>query len=390
MTVRLGIDVLRAQAFAPLAGKRVGLFTHLAACAGDLVTTYQHLTQAEPVNVVALFAPEHGFAGAAPDGAHIDSSTDARTGLPIHSLYGKTRRPTADMLKDIDVVVVDIQDVGVRYYTFVWTMTYLLEACGEYGVAVIVLDRPNPLGDAIYGLPLYPEMESLVGRYNVPNAHGMTIGEMACMVNGSWSKHPADLTVIPCEGWQRAMRWHETGLHWIPPSPAMPHLSTVSHYPGACLIEGTTLSEGRGTALPFEIVGAPYIDGIWLADHLNKLGFSGVCFRPHLFRPTASKYAGQDCSGVQAHITDLAAYHPLHTWLGVLREIRHHYPADFGWTAPHAGVVSWGEVCHFDLLTGSNNMREGIDDGARLAFLFRDEATYCQSFMERRRPYLIY
>lgn len=388
MTVRLGIDVVRAQAFAPFAGKRIGLLTHLAACAGDLVSTYQHLTRAENVSLTALFAPEHGFGAAAPDGIHIASTTDARTGLPIHSLYGASRQPTAEMLQGLDAVVVDIQDVGARYYTFVWTMTYLLEACGEHGVAVIMLDRPNPLGDHVYGLPVYPEMESFVGRYNIPNAHGMTIGELAQMVNAIWSKYPAELTVIPCEGWQRTMRWDETGLPWIPPSPAMPHFSTVVQYPGACLIEGTTLSEGRGTALPFEIIGAPYLDGILLADHLNSLGLSGVRFRPHVFRPTASKYAGEDCSGVQVHITDLAVYQPLRTWLAVIHAIRNLYPTQFGWIESQAD--GWGKANHFDRLAGSGTLREGINDGENLAELLRDEARFCQSFTERRHSYLIY
>ncbi|MCU0515170.1 MAG: DUF1343 domain-containing protein, partial [Anaerolineae bacterium] len=362
MTVYPGIDALRVEGSPLLKDRRVGLLTHPAAVDRQFNSTYRIFSAARGVKLAAFFAPEHGFMGTAADGAAIATGTDARTGLPVYSLYGDTLRPTPAMLATVDTIVIDLQDVGARYYTFLWTMSHVLEAAGQHGVEVVILDRPNPLGDRIYGLPVYPEMESFVGRYNVPVAHGLTMGEMATLINTRWTLTPATLHVVRCEGWQRAWRWSQTDLPWVMTSPAMPRFSTVLHYPGACLLEGTNLSEGRGTALPFEIVGAPWLEAVTLADHLNKKRLAGVRFRPHYFRPLAGQYAGQDCQGVQAHIVDEEAFHPLHTWLLVIREIRNLYPEDFAWQPPRATPA--GERYPFDLLAGSAEVRESIDDGA--------------------------
>lgn len=386
--VRPGIEKLRVEGSPLLEGKRVGLLTHPAAVDSEFNSTYRIFATAPSINLVAFFAPEHGFMGTVPDGVAVDSTTDPRTGKPVYSLYGKSHRPTREMLETMDVLVVDIQDVGVRYYTFIWTISYILEAAGLFNKEVVILDRPNPLGDRVYGLPVYPEAESFVGRYNIPVCHGMTIGELSLMINARWNLSPASLHVIRCEGLKREMWWTDTGLDWIATSPAMPHFLTVLHYPGSCLIEGTTLSEGRGTALPFEIVGAPYIDGIALADHLNKKRWPGVRFRPHFFRPGSDKYAGQDCQGVQAHIVDKNAYHPFHVWLGIIREIREMYPAQSGWLPPQPG--SFGSIAHFDRLTGSPDVRQAIDDGASLADILKEEKACCDYFLEQRKPYLLY
>jgi beta-N-acetylhexosaminidase len=369
--------MLCAQEFAPLRDKRVGLMTNPSAVDRQLTSTYDILRQ--NVQLTALFAPEHGILGASRDGEFFDSMADARTGIPIYSLYGETFRPTSTMLDGIDVLVCDIQDIGARFYTFWWTVSLILEAAGEYGVSVLILDRPNPIGERVAGPGIAPELRSLVGRFPIPIQHGMTLGELALMLNALWNTTPAHVEVVRCEDWQRALLWEQTGLPFVPPSPAMAHLVTARHYPGACLLEGTTLSEGRGTALPFEIMGAPYIDALALAEHLNAQNWEGVRFRSHAFRPTASKYAGEDCFGVQAHITDIAAYAPLPTWLGVIREIRQLYPHDFGWRSDH-----------FDRLMGDTATRMALDDGATLTELTAHWSAFEQDFMRLRAPYLLY
>jgi uncharacterized protein YbbC (DUF1343 family) len=376
MAVWTGIDVLRRDTFAALQGKRVGLLTNPSAVDHELNSTYAILRSAPAVRLAALFSPEHGFAALAADGEHVASSIDPRTGLPIHSLYGPTQRPTPDMLNGLDAILVDIQDIGVRYYTFVWTVSHLLEAAGEHGIEVIVLDRPNPLGAVVAGAPLDMRFASLVGRYPVPTQHGMTLGELARLFNAVWNPTPAPLTIIPCDGYRRDMDWPETGLPFVPPSPNMSHLVTAQHYPGSCLVEGTTLSEGRGTALPFEVVGAPGLDGEALAAALNARGWTGVRFRPYAFRPTASKHAGEVCAGVQAHITDAQAYHPLETWLGVLQDIYRQQP--FGWND------------HFERLIGSDDIRTLIVSGAPLEATFARWEDFCAEFRRLRQPYLLY
>lgn len=379
MTVRTGLDVIAREGFAALAGQRVGLLTNPSAVDRQLVSAYRRFAAAPAVDLRALFSPEHGFAAAVADGEHVASTTDARTGVPVYSLYGETLRPTADMLADVDVVVCDIQDIGARFYTFIWTVALLLEAAGEHDVAVMILDRPNPLGDTVVGPLLDMSLASPVGYYPVPIQHGMTIGEFMQMANAVWNPTPCALTVIPCEGYTRGMTWEETGLPFVPPSPNMPAVRTVRQYPGACLIEGTTLSEGRGTANPFEITGAPFItDAETFADTLNALNVPGVRFRPHYFQPAARKFAGEMCGGVQVHITG-AEFDALQTWLSVIVAVRRLFPSDFGW-----------HPSHFDRLIGSSDYRQQIDDGATVAEVTADFATIAGDFRTLRQPYLIY
>lgn len=386
MIVTAGIDRLRNEGFASLAGQRVGLMTNPSAVNQALIRTYDILRQAPNVQLKALFGPEHGFAAAEADAAHVGHSVDRHTGAPIYSLYGDTFRPTPDMLGDIDVLVCDIQDVGVRFYTYIWTISYILEACGDVGIPVMILDRPNPLGDTIAGPPLEAEFASFVGRYNIPIQHGMTIGELAHLINRQWNPTPAALTIIRCQGWRRQTRWPETGLPFVTPSPAMPHYSTVTHYPGACLIEGTDLSEGRGTALPFEIVGAPYIDAEQLANELNASNIDGVVFRPHAFQPTDSKYQGQMCFGVQAHVTQADAYQPIIAWLTLIWTIRQMYPEQFSWRS------AWeaGSHYHFDQLVGSDKARHQIDAGESIEAITADWPAFCDEFRAKRASYLLY
>lgn len=377
--VQFGVDLLRDEDFARLEGLRVGLLTNTSAVDEQLTSTRRLLWESSAVHLAALFSPEHGWMGLAAEGEKVGSAHDPRTGLPIHSLYGDTLRPTAEMLAGLDVVVVDLQDVGARFYTFIWTVTHMLEACGEHGVEVLILDRPNPLGGAVSGPPLDPALASFVGRSNIPIMHGMTLGELAAMFNAVWNATPCRLEVIACEGWQREQRWPELGRPWVPPSPAMPHFETVMHYPGACLIEGTNLSEGRGTALPFQIVGAPFIDAELLAEQLNALDEGTVRFRPHYFRPTAGKWQGEICAGVQVHITAPDKWQPIHTWLDVLMAIHALYPDLFAW-----------QPAHFDRLIGSVTVRQRIEAGDDLADITAGWPAACNAFAQRRARYLLY
>lgn len=396
--VQTGLEVLREDKFRLLAGQRVGLMTNPSAVDARLASAYTILTGAPEVRTTALFAPEHGFAGAAPDAEQITTRTDPRTGLPVFSLYGATYSPTADMLSHMDVLVCDIQDIGVRYYTYPWTVSHILEAAGACGVRVVILDRPDPLGGVVVDGPqLDSAQSSFVGRFPVPVRHGLTLGELAQMVNATWNPTPADLVVVPCAGWQRAMLWEQICLPWVPPSPNMPHLGTLRQYPGACLVEGTELSEGRGTAQPFEVVGAPWIDGQALADRLNGEEWGdrmGARFRPHVFRPTASKWANQDCYGVQVYITDPARWRPIEVWLGVIVTIRAIYPDRFGWLPAHPDTGHQ----HFDRLIGSAWVRKQIESGLAagksaseiITPLAVEWAADCRAFELARRPFLLY
>ncbi len=382
----LGIEALRAEDFAALDGQRVGLVTNLSAVDGLLVTTYQRFLDAEPVQLTAFFSPEHGFAGTAADGLKLSSSVDPRSGLPVYSLYGHMLAPTPDMLREIDILVCDLPDVGVRYYTYLWTISHILESCGAHGTPVMLLDRPNPLGDQVTGGPLRPGFESFVGRFNVPIRHGMTLGELAQMINVKWNPTPADLIVIPMQGWHPTTNTTAHNRPFVPPSPNLPRLSAVQQYPGACLVEGTTLSEGRGTALPFEVVGAPGLDAFSLTDALNAIRVPGVRFRPYRFTPTASKHAGESCDGVQVHITDAAAYDPINTWLRVILTIRHEFPTVFGWLPPHQP----GGLYHFDRLIGSDQPRQLIDTGADVPAIRTGWDDFSEAFRQQRQAYLLY
>lgn len=391
MSVLSGLEVLRREVYQRLAGKRVGVLTNPSAIDRQLRSAYNLLTSASEVDVRALFGPEHGFAGSAPAGANVVSTTDPRTGLPVHSLYGNAYRPTSAMLEGLDVLVCDIQDIGVRYYTYTWTVSHALEAAGKASIDIVILDRPNPSGGVIVEGPLLqPKHTSLVGRFAVPVRHGLTLGELSRLINNTWNPTPANLDVVPCEGWQRDMSWEASGLPWVPPSPNMPHLSSLYQYPGSCLIEGTNLSEGRGTTLPFEVVGAPWIDGQQLAAHLNAEawgGEKGARFRQHAFHPTSSKFAGQYINGIQVYITDFQNWQPLLVWLGIIATIRTLHPREFRWKANH-----------FDRLIGSTTVRQQIDAVANSGIPVVDLLAQWQeawqedvsAFEQQRHAFLMY
>lgn len=384
MKVRTGLEVL-CDRRDPLAGGRGGLITHPAAVLPDLTSSVDALLEAG-VRLTALFGMEHGFAGSAADGAAVGHGRDARTGLPVFSLYGATREPTAEMLAGVDVLLFDVQDVGVRFYTFISTLYYILRTACQHGVPVIVLDRPNPLnGLTVEGPSVAPGYGSFVGIAPMPIRHGMTVGELARYLNAEHHLG-AELTVIEMQGWRRAIWFDETGLPWVPTSPAMPHLSTATVYPGTCFIEGTNLSEGRGTALPFEVVGAPWLDDRALARALNRLALPGVRFRPTQFEPSASKHAGQMCQGVQIHVTDRAAFRPVEAGLHVVAACRAQAPERFTFLS-----TSWeGRPPHFDLLAGNATIREGLAAGVPVAELTAGWPAIAAEFEERRQPHLLY
>lgn len=387
MLVRTGLDMLITDDFAPIAGKRVGLLTNPAAIDAQLKSALSSFREGERAGrfvLAALFAPEHGIDAVISAGEGVD--TVEQNGVIVHSLYGKTVMPTPAMLAPLDVIVCDLQDVGARFYTYIWSISHMLEAAVTASKPVILLDRPNPIGGQIVEhAPLDPALASFVGRYNIPVRHGLTLGELATLINDHFLPARADLTVIACDGWRRSMLWHDTGRPFAPPSPNIPNWHTTLHYPGSCLIEGTTLSEGRGTALPFHIVGAPFIDANRLADALNALNAHGVRFRPHTFQPQASKYAGVLCQGVQAHITDPAFYRPVKTWVQVIKTIHDLYPDDFAWLPP-----AEGQPYHIDRLIGSSAVREQIAAGKPLDDLFTAWESAAHDFEGMRWSYLLY
>ncbi len=376
-SVTTGLDVLLSDPHA-LLGKRVGLLTNASGVTRALRLNIDALRDAG-INLVALFSPEHGLLGAAADGAPVASGRDPHTGLPIHSLYGDTRKPTHEMLANLDVLLFDLQDVGVRFYTYTATLGLALEACAENHLPITVLDRPNPVnGIVVEGPVLDPTLQSFVGYGPLPIRFGMTMGELARFYNAELNIG-AELQVIAMRKWQRALWFDETTLLWVPPSPNMSRLSTAIVYPGMCLFEGTNLSIGRGTTLPFEIVGAPWIAGYALADALNALQLDGVRLCPIAFTPTASKFPNENCFGVQVHVTDRNALRPVTMALHLLSTLRQMYPTQFEW-----------RVEHFDRLMGDVSVHGKIERGASVQTIVDSWTSAQKQFSQQREKYLLY
>lgn len=374
-----GIDVLIQQRLDFITGRRAALISNASAVTRDLISTLDALRRAPGVQLVALFGPEHGFDSAAADAASVESSRDSRTGLPVYSLYGASYRPTADMLAGLDLLIFDMQCVGARFYTYITTLLYCMQAAAEHGLSMIVCDRPNPIGgEVIEGPLLAAGFESFVGPGPLPMRHGLTIGELAHLYNTAWGIG-CDLTVVTCAGWQRAMWFDQTGLPWVPTSPGVPALATTIVYPGSCLIEGTNLSEGRGTTLPFEQIGAPYVDGWALAETLNSLELPGVKFRPLRFEPTDSKWTGQVCGGVQLHILDRASLRPVTVGLHLIATLKALYPDQFAWRLPH-----------FDRLMGTDRARQQLEAGLPVPDIVASWAPDLETFETQRYKVLLY
>lgn len=386
--VRAGLDVLVSRLGSMLAGRRVGLLCHQASVTRDLTHAADAIQRLRKVRLGALFAPEHGLAGAAQDHAHIGAEYDRARRLRVHSLYGKRLEPTPAMLRDVDVMVVDLQDVGARYYTFAWTTVLTMRACARAGKPVIVLDRPNPLGgERLEGNWPDGRFPSFVGLHPLPIRHGMTIAELAAYHNETQGIG-CDLTVVPMAGWRRAMLWEDTELPWVAPSPNMPTPDTARVYPGGCLLEGTNLSEGRGTTRPFEWVGAPYLDGERLAAALERRGLPGVRFRPAAFEPAFHKWARRTCGGVQVHVTDWDRFRSFGAYLALIIEARRQAPRAFRWKRPPY-EFQWKKL-PIDLLCGTDAIRLAIERGVPLARLEASWRPGLAAFARARRPYLLY
>ena len=387
--VRTGLDVLRDEQFRHLRGKRVGLVCHPASVDSHLRHAAELLAGAVGVELAALFGPEHGFAGTAQDLIGVGDAAEGA--LRVHSLYGssvESLRPTAGQLRGLDALVIDLQDVGSRYYTFQATMLYCLEECAAHAVAVFVLDRPNPLGGvAVEGPALSPGFDSFVGPHDVPTRHGLTLGELALF----YRKHRVpnvNLEVVACDGLAREIYFDETGLPWVMPSQNMPTADTAVVYPGMCLIEGTNLSEGRGTTRPFELVGAPWIDPRELARRLAAEQLPGVRFRPAWFRPTFQKFAGQDCGGVQLHVTDRESFLPVRTGLAVLAAMRELSGTRFAWRTEEYEFVA--DRPAIDLLFGSDRERLALEAGTPWREVARKWEPEEEAFRAGRREFLLY
>jgi uncharacterized protein YbbC (DUF1343 family) len=368
-----GLEVLARRRPRWLRDRRVGLLMHQASVTRSLESARDVLYRLCGARLTALFGPQHGIAGEKQDNM-IESAhtTDGRLGIPVFSLYSETRSPTPAMLEHIDTLVVDLQDVGTRVYTFEWTTALALEACAAAGKSVVVLDRPNPLGGiAVEGNLIRPGYESFVGLYPVPMRHGLTLGEMALLVNARLPERTGaprcDLTVVPMEGWRRRMRFADTGLPWVLPSPNMPTPETAAVYPGQVLLEGTNLSEGRGTTRPFELWGAPYLDTAELRARFEKRRLRGCVLRDHDFQPTFHKWHDEVCRGFQIHVSDPAHYLPYLTTLALLQDVVALHRDRFAWKQPPYEYVT--DRLPIDVLTGDPLVREAIESGGDLRAL---------------------
>jgi uncharacterized protein YbbC (DUF1343 family) len=385
--VRLGIDVLLDSR--RLRDARVGVVANHASIDGRYRHVVDRVVAADDVTLAAIFGPQHGFRSDVQDNmietAH---GEDAARRVPVYSLYSETREPTADMLKGLDVLVIDLQDIGARIYTYIYTMANCLRACKRHGIHAIVCDRPNPIGgEDVEGALLRPGFESFVGQFPIPMRHGMTIGELARLFNEQFGIG-ASLEVVKMEGWTRRAYWDATGLPWVMPSPNIPTLDSAIVYPGTVLFEGTMLSEGRGTTRPFELVGAPWIDAERFTDAMNALGLPGIICRPAVFEPTFQKHAKQPCGGCQVHVLDRAAFRPVLTGVALIDLFRRFDSAKYAWRQPPYEYEH--DKMPFDILAGSDELRRQIEAEtpvAEIAESWRDDE---RAFERQRAPYLLY
>lgn len=403
--VKSGVEVFLERYTGLVQGKRVGLITNPTGVDSRLRATVDLLAAHPEVDLVALYGPEHGIRGNAQAGEYVPFYIDDKYGLPVFSLYGQSLKPPPGMLKDIDeymrsfdtdvagkvpeeamvegidVLVFDVQDVGTRIYTYIATMAYAMQAAAESGIEVIVLDRPNPINGVDMEGPVleYPAFSSFVGLYPVPERFGMTMGELALLFNDKFLDKKARLTVVAMEGWQRPMWFDETGLPWVIPSPNMPTLDTATVYPGQVYFEGTNVSEGRGTTRPFELFGAPWVDGYELARKLNGLGLAGVTFREAWFTPVFSKFAGQLCGGCQVHVADRKVFRSFATALHAVKTVRDMYPDKFAFHADY-----------FDKIMGTDKVRLALEAGEGVETILGSLEPGLAAFAELRRPYLLY
>lgn len=403
--IKLGVDVFLDERVDFVKGQRIGLISNQTSVSSSSESTAELFKTHPGINLVAIFGPEHGVRGDAQAGEYVPFYIDKKLDLPVFSLYGQSKKkepdfllkidetmrtfdtedsekyPGKEMLQDIDVLVFDIQDVGTRIYTFLATMAYSMLSAAKRNISFIVLDRPNPINGVKMEGPLleYPEYSSFVGLYPIPIRHGMTLGELAGLFNENYLEHKVDLSVVPMQGWVREMWFDETNLIWINPSLNMPTLTTATVYPGQVFLEGTNISEGRGTSNPFELFGAPWIDGNDLSMELNRLGISGVLFKDVDFTPTFSKYRGECCCGCHIHVVNREKYSPLKTSLHIIKTIMDMYP----------GAVEFHSD-YFDKIMGTAKVREFLENGISIDQIVENYRKNLDEFKEKRKPYLLY
>jgi uncharacterized protein YbbC (DUF1343 family) len=389
-TVLSGLDLFTRNWPQKLKGSRIGLLVHPASVNRRREHAVSLFPKSKNIVLTTLFGPQHGIRGETQDNmVEWEGFIDFRTGLPIFSLYGRMRKPTPAMLNNIDALAIDMQDVGSRYYTFIWTMELCMQACMEMGKSIVILDRPNPIGGHIIEGPvLDKDYASFVGQRPLPVRHGMTIGEIARYLKNEF--YPSlDLHIIGLREWKRHMWFDETRLPWVMPSPNMPTLDTATVYPGMCLLEGTNLSEGRGTTRPFEIFGAPFIEPDALAAHLKDFHLPGVAFRPLYFQPTFQKHAGSLCGGAQIHVLNRERFRPFKTGVAVIKAVHQLYPEHFQWKLPPYEYEA--EKMPIDILAGTDRLRKDIERGESLDLMEKWWREQCREFDKQfRKRHLIY
>jgi len=386
MRVRLGFERLLDSGM--LGGRRVGLVSNPSSIDAELQHVADRLTNHPSARLTALFGPQHGFRSDVQENMiETGHARDARRKIPVYSLYSETREPTAEMLSDVDVLVIDLQDVGTRIYTYIYTMANCLRAARRHNIPVIVCDRPNPIGDLIEGPMLEPGFESFVGLYPIPMRHGMTIGELARLFNEHFGIG-ASLEVMKMEGWRLGMWFDDTRLPWVMPSPNMPTLDTAAVYPGTVLFEGTNVSEGRGTTRPFELVGAPWVAAETFADGLNRLELAGMRFRPALFEPTFHKHARTGCGGCQVHVLDRQMFRPVETGVALLIAFREAGADRFEWRPPPYEYEH--TKLPIDILAGTSMLREQVEGGMSARDIARSWEAEVARFAPLREKFRLY
>lgn len=387
--ILLGLEQLAASPPPYLRGLRLGLLCNAASVDHELVHARQRLRAAFGDRLIQIFSPQHGlFAERQDNMIESDHRSDPSLGLPVYSLYSQTRKPTREMLDPIDVLVVDLQDVGTRVYTFIYTLSYCMEAAHRHGKKVVVLDRPNPIGgQLVEGNCLDPAWSSFVGRYPMPMRHGMTIGELALMFNQAFGIG-CDLEVVPLKGWRREMSFDQTGLQWVAPSPNMPSPISALVYPGQVIWEGTNVSEGRGTTQPFELFGAPYIDPEKVAAGMDMAALPGMVMRPMEFEPTANKWQGRICRGFQLHVIDPVRFRPYKTSLALLQAVMGCHPEAFQWKMPPYEYEY--ERMPIDLIIGDRTIRTRLEAMEPVAALEAGWQTGLAAYDAMRRNFFLY
>ncbi|HID68918.1 MAG TPA: DUF1343 domain-containing protein [Desulfobacterales bacterium] len=385
--ISVGLEKL-AQSKVSFSGKRIGLLCNQASTDRNIRHSRDVIQDLYGDQLTCLFSPQHGFFSEKQDNMiESDHCKDPVTGLPVFSLYGETRKPNAEMFEHLDILLIDIVDVGTRVYTFLYTMAYCLEAAAEYGKQVVVLDRPNPIGSAVEGNILQQDCSSFVGLYPIPMRHGMTFGELACFINEEFAIG-ADLQVIPMQGWNSSMLFRDTGFPWVSPSPNMPTPETALVYPGQVIWEGTNCSEGRGTTLPFELVGAPFWQHDPIIERLAATELPGCYLRPLVFQPTSGKWAEQSCVGFQVHVTDPEIFLPYRTSLALLQAVIQCYPLQFAYKEPPYEYEF--DRLPMDLILGDVALRQALESGEPLSVLEKKWQPELDYFLEKRRKYLLY